>query len=201
MNYFLRSASFIFHPLLMPLISVGSYFILAPRFNDSEIVFVKAYSIIIITVIIPLIFFLVLKVLGLVKSIDLKEVTERKYPLMIQIILIFIIINKVFSIYQNPELYYFFVAVLLSTLAALALVVFNIKASLHQMGVAVVPFFLIGLSVHFSENYLFAIGLFFFINGWVASSRLATKSHSISELIIGFFIGALPQVVMLKYWL
>ena len=201
MNYFLRSASFIFHPLLMPLISVGAYFTLAPRFNDFEIVFFKAYAIIIITVIIPLISFLVLKVLGLVKSIDLKEVTERKYPLMIQIILIFIIINKVFSIYQNPELYYFFVAVLLSTLAALALVVFNIKASLHQMGVAVVPFFLIGLSVHFSENYLFAIGLFFFINGWVASSRLATKSHSTSELIIGFFIGALPQVVMLKYWL
>ena len=88
MNYFLRSASFIFHPLLMPLISVGSYFILAPRFNDFEIVFFKAYAIIIITVIIPLISFLVLKVLGLVKSIDLKEVTERKYPLMIQIILI-----------------------------------------------------------------------------------------------------------------
>ena len=61
MNYFLRSASFIFHPLLMPLISVGSYFILAPRFNDSEIVFVKAYSIIIITVIIPLIFFFSIK--------------------------------------------------------------------------------------------------------------------------------------------
>ena len=200
MNYFLRSASFIFHPLLIPLISVGSYFTLAPIFNASEIVFVKSYAIIIITVIIPLISFLVLKVLGLVRSIDLKEVTERKYPLMIQIILIFIIINKVFPIYQNPELYYFFVAVLLSTLTALALVVFNIKASLHQMGVATVPFFLIGLSVHFSESYLFAIGLFFFINGWVASSRLATKSHSTSELIIGFFIGALPQVLILKYW-
>jgi len=201
MNYFLQSASFIFHPLLMPLISVGLYFKLTPKFIEPEIIIIKTYAIIIITILIPLISFFLLKNSGLVKSINLKEVKERKYPLMIQIILIFIIITRVFTKYHHPELYYFFIAVAVSSLVALILVIVNFKVSLHQMGIAGVTMFLIALSIHFTENYLFEISLFFLINGWVASSRLETKSHSISELIIGFIVGVFPQFIMLNYWL
>ena len=201
MNYFLQSASFIFHPLLMPLISVGLYFKLTPKFIEPEIIIIKTYAIIIITILIPLISFFLLKNSGLVKSINLKEVQERKYPLMIQIILIFIIITRVFTKYHHPELYYFFIAVAVSSLVALILVIVNFKVSLHQMGIAGVTMFLIALSIHFTENYLFEISLFFLINGWVASSRLETKSHSISELIIGFIVGVFPQFIMLNYWL
>ena len=200
MNYFLQSASFIFHPLLMPLIGVGLYFKLTPKFIEPEIIIIKTYAIIIITILIPLISFFLLKNSGLVKSINLKEVKERKYPLMIQIILIFIIITRVFTKYHHPELYYFFIAVAVSSLVALILVIVNFKVSLHQMGIAGVTMFLIALSVHFTENYLFEISLFFLINGWVASSRLETKSHSISELIIGFIVGIFPQFIMLNYW-
>ena len=201
MNYFLQSASFIFHPLLMPLISVGLYFKLTPKFIEPEIIIIKTYAIIIITILIPLISFFLLKNLRLVKSINLKEVKERKYPLMIQIILIFIIITRVFTKYHHPELYYFFFAAAVSSLAALILVIVNFKVSLHQMGIAGVTMFLIALSIRFTENYLFEISLFFLINGWVASSRLETKSHSISELIIGFIVGVFPQFIMLNYWL
>ena len=201
MNYFLQSASFIFHPLLMPLISVGLYFKLTPKFIEPEIIIIKTYAIIIITILIPLISFFLLKNSGLVKSINLKGVKERKYPLMIQIILIFIIITRVFTKYHHPELYYFFIAVAVSSLAALILVIVNFKVSLHQMGIAGVTMFLIALSIHFTENYLFEISLFFLINGWVASSRLETKSHSISELFIGFILGVFPQFIILNYWL
>ena len=201
MNYFLQSASLIFHPLLMPLIGVGLYFKLTPKFIEPEIIIIKTYAIIIITILIPLISFFLLKNSGLVKSINLKEVEERKYPLMIQIILIFIIITRVFTKYHHPELYYFFIAVAVSSLVALILVIVNFKVSLHQMGIAGVTMFLIALSIHFTENYLFEISLFFIINGWVASSRLETKSHSISELIIGLIVGVFPQFIILNYWL
>ena len=201
MNYFLQSASLIFHPLLMPLIGVGLYFKLTPKFIEPEIIIIKTYAIIIITILIPLISFFLLKNSGLVKSINLKEVEERKYPLMIQIILIFIIITRVFTKYHHPELYYFFIAVVVSSLVALILVIVNFKVSLHQMGIAGVTMFLIALSIRFTENYLFEISLFFLINGWVASSRLETKSHSISELIIGLIVGVFPQFIILNYWL
>lgn len=201
MNYFLQSASLIFHPLLMPLIGVGLYFKLTPKFIEPEIIIIKTYAIIIITILIPLISFFLLKNSGLVKSINLKKVKERKYPLMIQIILIFIIITRVFTKYHHPELYYFFIAVAVSSLVALILVIVNFKVSLHQMGIAGVTMFLIALSIRFTENYLLEISLFFLINGWVASSRLETKSHSISELIIGLIVGVFPQFIILNYWL
>ena len=201
MNYFLRSAAYIFHPLLMPLIGARLYFGLTPRFIEPQVINAKTYAIIIITILIPLIFFFLLKNLGLVKSINLKEVQERKFPLMIQTLLVLVIIKMVFSSYQSPEMYYFFVGVLFTTISALVLIFFNFKVSLHQMGVAGVTMFLIALSVHFNKNYLLEIGIFFLINGWVASSRLDTKSHTILELLTGFFIGLIPQVVMLNYWL
>ena len=201
MNYFLRSAAYIFHPLLIPLIGVRLYFGLTPRFIEPQIINAKTYAIIIITILIPLISYFLLKNLGLVKGINLKEVQERKFPLMIQTLLFLIIIKMVFSSYQSPEMYCFFVGVLFTTISALVLVLFNFKVSLHQMGVAGVTMFLIALSIHFNKNYLLEIGIFFLINGWVASSRLDTKSHTILELLVGFFIGVIPQIVMLNYWL
>ena len=201
MNYFLRSAAYIFHPLLIPLIGVRLYFGLTPRFIEPQIINAKTYAIIIITILIPLISYFLLKNLGLVKSINLKEVQERKFPLMIQTLLFLIIIKMVFSSYQSPEMYCFFVGVLFTTISALVLVLFNFKVSLHQMGVAGVTMFLIALSIHFNKNYLLEIGIFFLINGWVASSRLDTKSHTIPELVTGFFIGVIPQIMMLNYWL
>ena len=166
MNYFLRSAAYIFHPLLMPLIGARLYFGLTPRFIEPHVINTKTYAIVIITILIPLISFFLLKNLGLIKSINLKEVQERKFPLMIQILLILVIIKLVFNSYQSPEMHYFFVGILFTTISALVLVIFNFKVSLHQMGVAGVTMFLIALSIHFNKNYLLEIGSFF-LNKWM----------------------------------
>ena len=120
---------------------------------------------------------------------------------MVQTLLLLIVIKMIFNSYQTPEMYYFFVGILFSTIAALLLVILNFKVSLHQMGIAGVTMFIIALSVHFNINYLLEIACLFIVNGWVASSRLQTNSHTIPELLVGFFIGFFPQLIMLNYWL
>ena len=201
MNFFLRIASYLFHPLLIPLFGVLLYYQITPRYFEPELIRAKSYAVIIITILIPLITFFLLKNLGVVSSIHLREVKERKFPLMIQVLLLLVIIKMVFSLYYSPELYYFFVGILFSSIAALILVVFGFKVSLHQIGIAGLTMFLIALSVHYSKNNLVEIGFLFFVNGWVASSRLNTKSHNIPELLAGFFIGFVPQLIMLNFWL
>ncbi len=201
MNYFLRIASYLFHPLLMPLLGALLYFRFTPRFIEPSIVQAKLFAIIIITILIPLITYFLLKNLRIVDSIYLNKVSERKYPLMIQSLLILLIIKMVFSAYESPEMYFFFSGVLFSTIAAIILVLFKFKISLHQMGIAGVTMFLIALSAHFKINLLFGIGFLFLCNGWVASSRLQTNSHTTPELIIGFVIGIVPQLIMLNFWL
>ena len=69
------------------------------------------------------------------------------------------------------------------------------------MGVAGVTMFVIALSIHFKVNMLLWIGFFFFCNGWVASSRLESNAHTYPELIIGFFLGMIPQLMLLSFWL
>ena len=201
MNYFLRFGAYLLHPLLMPLIGALTYYIITPRFIDSDIIRAKLFAIAIITIFVPIVIFLLLKNLGWISSMELKNVNERKIPLMLQCILLLLIIKVVYNPYESPEMYFFFVGILFSSISALILVLFKLKVSLHQMGIAGVTLFLIALSVHFQVNMLFWIGLFIFGNGWVASSRLHTHSHTYPELILGFFVGMVPQLLMLNFWL
>jgi len=201
MNYFLRFGAYVLHPLLMPLIGAFTYYIITPRFVDSEVIRAKLFAIAIITLLVPIVLFFLLKNLGKISSLELEDVRERKFPLMLQCLLLLLIIKLVFNPYDSPEMYFFFVGILFSSIAALILVLFKVKASLHQMGIAGVTLFVIALSVHFQVNMLFWIGLFILGNGWVASSRLHTNSHNYQELILGFFVGMIPQVLMLNFWL
>ncbi len=201
MNILLRIGAYLFHPLLMPLLGTFFYFIITPRFVEQDLLLAKLMAVCIITFLIPLVTYFLLKNLHVVSSIQLEDVKERKVPLMLQSVLLLLVIKMVFDPYDNPELYYFFVAILFSAITALLLVFFKQKISLHQMGIAGVTMFLIALSVHFKVNLLVWIILLFIANGWVASSRLHTQSHTPVELVMGFFIGIVPQLIVLNFWL
>jgi len=201
MKIFLTIPSYIFHPLLMPIFGAALYFGVTPRFVEPDLAIANLIAIGIITILIPMVSFFLLRNLGQVESIYLRNVKERKFPLMIQCILVLLIIKMVFDPYENPELYYFFVGVLFSAFSALIMVLFKVKISLHQAGVAGLLVFLIGLSVHFKINLLVSISFFLFVNGWVGSSRLYSNSHNYNELALGFLIGALPQLILYNMWL
>jgi len=201
MNHFLNIAGYLLHPLIMPLFGTLLYFSITPRYLEPELVISKLIAVLIITVLIPLIIFFLLKNLKLVSSIHLEAVKERKYPLMLQCLLFLLIIKMVFNPYDFAEMYYFFVGILFSVMTALLLVFVKFKISLHQMAIAGVTMFLIALSVHFEINMLLGISFFIIGNGWIASSRLHTKSHTLIELTTGFFIGVIPQFILLNFWL
>lgn len=201
MRFFLKIASYAFHPLFMPLLGSALYFYLTPRFVEFEYVSSQLLSIAIITLIIPIVLFFTLKTLGKVKSIYLKEVSERKYPLMIHCILLLLVTKMIFTQAYNPEVYYFFTGIIFTALSALIMVFFRVKVSLHQAGVAGLLVFLVGVSVHFKINILGLIAALLFINGWVASSRLEARAHNYAELILGFIIGGLPQFILYSMWL
>jgi len=201
MNLFLKIGAWLFHPLLMPLLGVALYYRVTPRFIIPEMMYSKLLVVFILTFLIPVLLFFLLKTLGVINSIHLKEVRERRLPLMLQCLLFVIVIKMVFEPYHYPELYYFFVATLISAISAFVLVLIQFKVSLHMIGIAGVTMFLIALSIHFKINTLVLISALFLVNGWVASSRLHTKSHSPVELIFGFLIGFIPQLILVNYWL
>lgn len=185
----------------MPLLGVLFYFSKTPRFIPREIVKLKLISIAILTIILPILLYYFLKSLKKVNSIYLKDTKERLIPLILNVIIIVVILGRVFTKTEIEELHYFFIGILCSTLACLFLVIFKIKASIHMIGVAGFFMFAVAICIHFKINITGTIMLMFIILGAVATSRLHLKAHTIMELIIGFFIGFFPQLIVLNYWL
>ncbi|MBT8303168.1 MAG: hypothetical protein KJP09_01765 [Bacteroidia bacterium] len=201
MHNILRSISYIFHPLLMPLLGVIFYFSKTPRYLPLPIIKAKLISIFILTIVLPVLLFYLLKSLKKVGSIYLVSTKERIIPLVLNSIIIILVLQRILPQNEIIELYYFFVGILLSTIACLILAILKFKASIHMIAVGGIFMFFIALSIHFSININGTIAMLFILTGAIATSRLYLKAHDNIELVIGFFIGLVPQLTMLNHWL
>ncbi len=148
-----------------------------------------------------MLFFVMLRATGKINSMMAPMVSERKIPLVIQCFLIISLVRNGITLERYPELHFFLLGALFSTLIALLLLFANIKASLHMMGISALTLFIIGLSMHFQTQNTLPIAFLIVMNGFVASSRLEMKAHTIKELIIGFLLGCIPQLLLLYLWL
>lgn len=201
MNQLLKSISFIFHPILMPILGVIFYFSKSPRFIPIDIIRAKLISLFILTFLLPILLYYLLKSVGRIQSISLNSTQERLLPLFLNGCIAVLILNRVLPATEIIELYYFFVGILLSTLACFILAILSIKASIHMMGIAGVTMFYIALSIHFSININGTLALMFILIGAIATSRLHLKAHTNIELLIGLVIGFIPQIILVNYWL
>lgn len=201
MHHILKSISYIFHPLLMPLLGVIFYFSKTPRYIPLPIVKAKLISIFILTIILPILLYYLLRTLKKVDSIYLETARERIIPLSLNVLIVLLVIQRILPQNEVVELYYFFLGILLSTLACLILAILKFKASIHMIATGGVFMFFVALSIHFSININGTIALFFILIGALATSRLYLRAHNNIELIIGFFLGVFPQLIMLNYWL
>jgi hypothetical protein len=200
MRLFLKTISYISHPLLVPIAGTLAYFAVAP-YSTLEQQSGNILPIFILTVIIPIIFFLILKNMRLISSIFAPQLKERKYPLIISVILYLMVLKKVIPQNYVVELYYYFVGLLIGTFATLLLLFFKFKTSIHLLGMSSLLMFLVGLSIHFEINITLAIGLITLLTGLTSTSRLYLRAHTLIELVIGFFLGSLSQLLVFKYWL
>ena len=139
--------------------------------------------------------------LGAIDSIMLSKISQRKIPLTLHCFLLILLVRKSITLDRYPELHFFLLGALLSTVVALILLFANIKASLHMIAISSLTVFIIGLSMHLQIQNTFIIAIVILLNGLVASSRLEMNAHTHKELIAGFFMGAFPQLVLLYLWL
>ncbi|MGI9546346.1 MAG: hypothetical protein ACR2MM_03855 [Flavobacteriaceae bacterium] len=193
--------SYIFHPLFVPMAGTIAYFLVTPKFTPLEVQSGNILPVFILTIIIPIISFFILKNLGVVDSIFLMSAKERVFPLIISIALLLMIIIKVIPNNYTAELYYFFVGLLAAISSSLLLLFLKFKSSLHMLGMGTFLMFMINLSIHFEINVILAISSFTLFTGLVATARLYLDAHSRAELLIGFLLGICSQLLTVKFWL
>lgn len=200
-NFLLKSVSFIFHPLIMPILGVVFYFSKTPRFVPGNISYAKVFSTLILTFVLPILLFILLKTIHKVDTIYLKTTQERLIPLFLNCVITVLIIWRVFPPSEIPELYFFFVGILCSSLACFLLAIFKIKASIHMIAASGFFMFAVAIGMHFQININGTIALMMVVIGAIATSRLHMKAHTSSELLVGVFTGLFPQLILLQFWL
>ena len=202
MKLFQQVISYIFHPLFIPVAGTIGYFAITPKYSPIEEQSGNILPIFILTVIIPIIAYLILKNIGLIKSALMPTLKERRYPLYINILLLLMVVYKVIPNNYTPELhFYYFLGLIAASMASLVLLFINFKSSMHLMGIGSIFMYLVSLSVHFEINITLALSVLILLTGLVATSRLYLKAHSKAELVIGFFIGLVSQLLTVKFWL
>ncbi|WP_244165307.1 hypothetical protein [Flavobacterium phragmitis] len=193
--------SYILHPIFISLYATLFYlFCKGDLFSTQEKYFVLL-QILVINVIVPILFYLLLKSTGHVKTIMLSQTSERTIPLILQCFLYILLVKRSIVIVRYPELHFFFLGALFSAILALVFALFKIKASLHMVAICGFAIFVIGLNIHLQMHNPYWPALLILLSGVVASSRLEMKAHTSREILIGLFIGIMPQLLFLYLWL
>jgi hypothetical protein len=193
--------SYFFHPIFIPVYASLFYFFSNTTYYTNLEKLIVIFQIVIITILLPVLCFFVLRASGQMNSMMVADISQRKIPLVIQCFLTILLIRKSITLENFPEFHFFFLGGLMSTIVALILLFFKTKASLHIVAISALTIFVIGLSIHNQIFNGYWIAFWVLMNGFVASSRLEMKAHTPRELIIGFIWGIIPQLFLLPYWL
>lgn len=217
MKYIASAVSFIFHPLfiitylLLLLLLINPYLFSIQNSRDMGVLVIY---IVLLTIAFPGITIVMMKVLGFVNSFHLYERKDRIVPLIFtSAFYLWLFVN----IYQNPTVPVAFSIFVLGTTLSLFLVFFFnlfVKVSLHTTGVGGLLTAIILIKYYFSYDqfslslgsagvYLISTTLLIFIAifcaGLVGSSRLILKAHRPVEVLGGYFVGILSQMIAFQF--
>lgn len=198
MNKLAKAISLITHPIFLPtwmfLIFIASG-ICEISFIREDICFAVIFG---TTFVMPALSLLLLKKIKIIKSITMERRTDRFIPLFIMVIFLYAT-SRFFNAINALALYNFYLICNL----LLCVVVFWIniwwKISMHGIGWGAFVAMLFIMTTISAKIFLpyFIIGIL--ISGFVGSARLYLKSHSESQVYVGFAVGFM--LVMTLYFI
>lgn len=197
MNKLAQFISIVAHPILLPtwmfliLISSG----LCNTYNiNITIVF---STIFVTTFVIPMIFILILKRFGVIKSLTMERREDRFIPLIIIVIFLFTIQSLLRDVVALG-IFNFFISCNILLCSIVFWVNIYWKISLHAIGWGSFIATLFILSTISSTIYLpyFIVGVI--LSGIVGAARIYLKSHSESQVYVGFTVGFILVVILLS---
>ena len=216
-KFIARLSSYIFHPLLLIPINLFLIICFKPQWfgvnhwrdKTTLLLIIGIYSLLI-----PGISFVMLKFLNIIKSFEMKEKTERIFPLIIcMIFYLWLWIN----LKQDPAIPNAWNMFILSAIVAtgLSLAINNwIKISLHVVGIVSCIVFWIFIRVEYCNDGMcffrldiegnnkfqldYMLMILFIIGGWVTTTRLLLKAHENIDIVVGTLVGICSVLIANK---
>lgn len=205
--------SIVFHPLLiiiyllMILIALNPYLFALQDLHEKTVFFVYTF---VNTLIIPVIAIFIMKMLGIVQSLQMQDKKERIGPLIvIGSLYLWMFIN----FKGNPSVPELFVSFILGSVLAIFLAFFInnfTKLSLHSAGLGglVTILLIMKFNLEYDSFYINIFNWFgalisvdlllivaIIISGIVSSARLYLGAHSSFQIYLGFIVGIITQLI------
>ena len=197
---FYKFVSIIFHPLLFSFIGTFLYLFLSPKHYIKSQEYIILIIIFTSTYILPILLLLFLKKMNLIKDFHLRSIKERKYPVLFFIVLSFLIGRMLLNIQIVNLLAFSFFGVAVALSFTYLLFNFNIKSSLHTLGMGGLVGFVIIMSFEYQLNFNLIIAILFILSGLIAVSRIELKAHYHREVYIGFLLGIGSQIISFQVY-
>ncbi len=195
--------SYVFQPLVMPLITVLLAFNIDPYLASYFPAEAKnaVYSVIgLNTFIVPTLLILYLKRLKIISSIDVEIRRERFIPFLVTLVL-YITTYVLIRRSPLPDMLYSMVAAAIMAMILAFLITLAWKISIHMTGIGGVVGAMCAL---FELHMFFPVGILsglILLGGLIGTARMVLKVHTIEQVICGSILGFSVQFVAIKYGL
>ncbi len=196
-----RVISTIFHPLLMPTLGIFLLFQLNTFMSFAVSTEARRFIFLIVfinTAIVPVLAVVILKRMGYIEDLILRDRGERILPLLISSALFFMTYYLLRQLSLPTLLYYYFMGATLLVLLTL-MISFVWKISIHMVSLGGLTGFLIVTSLLLGINIAFLIALAFLASGLTAASRLQLKAHTPAQVYTGFATGVAVMLMLFVY--
>ncbi len=187
---FSQGISFIFHPLLLPTYSF-LYLTSLEYYSATQVAssrYALALMLYIFTFLVPGLLVLIMKTLGLIRSIHLHERRERTIPFLVTGI-IYYIAYQYFRRFGFPSEYSLILLGATALILLALLINLRWKISIHMMGIGGVAGMLYGMAPLFPHRFFIPIVIIILIAGLLGFARLFLGSHKPVEIYTGFLSG------------
>lgn len=193
---FSKFISYFFHPINFPIIGSILYFLLIPEhiYKQQEHLFITI--ILIGTYIFPLFIVLIMKRFGMINSLQMETIEERKFPIILFLAISLILANWLYQSTIVDILALFYYGYSLFLIITYVFLKFHIKLSLHMAAIGGLTGFLIYFSSYYQINLIYILVALFLTSGVIAYARLRLQAHNSKEILLGYFLGVISQITV-----
>ncbi|HVA98090.1 MAG TPA: hypothetical protein VNG53_04280 [Bacteroidia bacterium] len=191
--------SYLFHPLLMPLLGVilifnigqGSFF-LVPDFTKKITYILVFFS----TLFLPLLCLYIMKKTNQIKNFELETQEERRLPYFVTAV--FFALGYACLKVLFPQSFAVIQFMFGATISLLLVMLLNLefKISAHTTAIGGLIGFFASTDIKTHTDLHLLITVLFFISGFIGYARLRLKVHQPAEVYIGFLLGFMVEMAV-----
>ncbi|MGQ1945691.1 PAP2 family protein [Geofilum sp. OHC36d9] len=196
-----RIISFLFHPMLMPLLGIFIIFNSGTHlsflsFDAQRVIYI---TVLLATLILPASLLPLFYQFRIIQTFNMQTARERLLPLVVTAVFNYLGLVLLRKMGLSGVINHFLFASLLAITISAIITTFW-KISLHMLGIGGIVGLIIALSIRYNLDLTLYLILLLMVAGITASARLELGAHKPSQIYTGFLLGVIITIITILWY-